>query len=155
MDPITLITAFYESFSKRDGGAMAAAYGPNATFSDPVFTDLKGPEVGAMWQMLCERGKDLRIEFRDVRAEGDGVRAHWEAWYSFSVTGRPVHNIIEAQFTFKDGLILSHRDEFDFWAWSQQALGPTGLFLGWTPIVRNKVRGQARKGLDIFMQKRA
>ena len=31
-------------------------------------------------------------------------------------------------------------------------MGPAGLFLGFTPLLKNKVRGQARKGLDAFMR---
>ncbi len=57
---------------------MAACYAPDARFSDPVF-DLAGGEVGAMWSMLCERGRDLRVEWRDVRADDASGAAHWEA----------------------------------------------------------------------------
>src|SRR5436190_2219712 len=42
-----LIQRFYAAFAARDGAAMAACYAPDATFSDPVFTDLKGEEPGA------------------------------------------------------------------------------------------------------------
>jgi len=65
-----------------------------------------------------------------------------------------VHNIIDARFTFNDGLIASHRDTFDFWRWSRQALGPTGLMLGWTPLLRNKVRSRAASNLATFVSKR-
>jgi hypothetical protein len=54
-----------------------------------------------------------------------------------------VHNIVEADFTFADGLIATHRDHFDFWRWSRQALGPTGLAMGWSGWLRNHVRDQA------------
>lgn len=64
-------------------------------------------------------------------------RAHWEAHYRFSVTKRVVHNIIEAEFTFMpEGLIATHKDTFDFWRWSRQALGLGGIVLGWIPFFR-------------------
>jgi hypothetical protein len=75
----------------------------------------------------------------------------WEAWYTFSRTGRKVHNIIDASFEFKDGKILVHQDTFDFWRWTRQALGMPGILLGWTPFMRNKVRVTARNGLKKFM----
>ena len=52
-----LIQTLYAAFGRRDGAAMAACYAPNATFVDPVF-DLRGTEIGAMWTMLCERGRE-------------------------------------------------------------------------------------------------
>lgn len=148
-----LVTRFYESFAKRDGDAMAAAYAPDATFSDPVFPDLKGKEVGSMWRMLCKRGKDLAVTFRDVQADDRTGKAHWEATYTFSGTGRHVHNVIDATFEFENGLIKRHVDQFDLWRWSKMALGAPGLLLGWSPIVRNKVQKQARAGLEVFMAK--
>ena len=142
-----LLDSFYSAFSKRDGDAMAACYHPEARFSDPVFPDLRGEDIGRMWKMLCERGKDLTLEYSGIEAGDTSGVAHWEADYTFSTTGRKVHNIIDARFTFTDGLIATHQDDFGFWRWSRQALGAPGLLLGWTPIVQNKVRAEAAKGL--------
>ena len=148
-----LIRGFYAAFQRRDHAAMAACYAPDATFSDPVFRDLQGPRVGAMWRMLCERATDLRIEASGIEADEDRGAARWEAWYTFSATGRPVHNIIRASFTFRDGRILHHTDAFDLSAWARQALGLKGLLLGWTPFVQNAIRAQAARGLDAFIRK--
>ena len=146
-----LIDRFYEAFGRRDHETMAASYASDARFSDPVFQDLQGEEVGAMWRMLCERGLDLELNHSAVRAEDDRGSAHWEAEYTFTATGRPVHNVIEARFRFRDGLIAEHNDEFGLWRWARQALGPVGVLLGWSPPVQNKVRAQARRNLDEFM----
>lgn len=145
------ITDFYEAFARSDGDAMATAYAPDATFSDPAFVGLRGEQVGGMWRMLTGRAKDLRVEFSAVQADDATGSAHWEAWYTFSATGRKVHNIIEARFTFEDGLIKTHVDTFGFYRWSRQALGFPGLLLGWSGFLRRKVQGQARKGLDQFL----
>jgi ketosteroid isomerase-like protein len=146
------IRRFYEAFQRRDAAAMAACYAPDVHFSDPVFPDLRGPQAGMMWKMLCERGKDLRLEFRDVRADAATGGAHWEAWYTFSATGRKVHNVIDASFEFRDGRIARHVDRFDLYRWSRQALGPTGLLLGWSPLLQNKVRAMAAKGLADYQR---
>ena len=130
---------------------MAACYAADANFSDPVFQDLEGAEVTSMWRMLCERGTDLEITHSAVRTEGDRGSAHWDADYTFSATGRPVHNSIEARFVFRDGLIAEHADHFDLWKWTRQALGPVGVMLGWSPPIQNKVRHQASENLHSFM----
>jgi len=146
-----LIDGFYRAFARRDAAAMAACYADDAHFADAVF-DLSGAaRIGGMWRMLCERGTDLVVEHRDVVADDRTGRAHWDARYTFSATGRKVLNRIDATFTFRDGKIVDHRDAFSFWTWSRQALGPAGLLLGWTPLVHNKVRRTAAKGLDDFL----
>lgn len=149
-----LVTRFYEAFQRRDGAAMAACYAPDATFSDPVFQGLRGTEPGAMWQMLTEQGKDLEIVFGDVQADDQRGRAHWEATYTFSVTGRRVVNIIDAAFTFRDGKIATHVDSFDLYRWTRMALGPAGVLLGWSPLVQGPLRRKARGNLDAWIRKR-
>jgi len=148
-----LIRDFYTAFDQRDGDRMAAFYAPDAHFSDPVFTDLNGDEPGAMWRMLTGRADDLRVELLEHEADGDKGSAHWRARYTFTQTGRSVVNDVRATFRFRDGLIADHRDEFGFHRWSRQALGPTGLLLGWTPVLRSATRKRARAGLDEFMAK--
>lgn len=147
-----LIHRFYDSFAALDAAGMQACYYPDVVFSDPAFGELRGPEAGAMWAMLCARAKDLQVEASDVEADDARGRAHWEARYTFGQTGRPVHNRIDAEFEFRDGLIIRHTDTFDFYAWARQALGPAGLLLGWTPILQNKVRSTARAGLETYMR---
>lgn len=149
-----LISKFYAAFQERDAETMAACYHPEVHFSDPVFPSLKGAEAGDMWRMLCERGADLQIDFRDVAADDASGRAHWDARYTFSATGRKVLNKVDAEFEFKDGKIIRHRDHFSFTQWAGQALGLTGRLLGWTPLVKNKVRRTAAKGLEVFRARR-
>ncbi|NRF69505.1 nuclear transport factor 2 family protein [Aquincola sp. S2] len=149
------IRRFYSAFARLDGAAMQAAYAPDASFEDEVFTLQGRPQIGGMWRMLCDATK---AKGRDVwRLEASAVTdrsAHWEAHYRFSATGRLVHNIIEAEFELgRDGLIRRHRDRFNFWRWSRQALGTPGVLLGWTPMLRNGVRAQAAKNLEAFLAK--
>jgi hypothetical protein len=149
-----LIHGFYTCFQQLDANGMVECYAPDIAFSDPVFTDLEGGEVGAMWHMLGSRAKNFSLKFRNINADTNRGRAHWEATYLFSKTGRMVTNVIDAEFEFRDGLIVRHRDDFSFWRWSRQALGGAGLLLGWTPMLRNKVRAEARKSLDEFIASR-
>lgn len=146
-----LLTRFYEAFQRRDGAAMAACYHPDAVFSDPVFPRLPHDEACAMWRMLAGRAQDLEIRFEVLRADDGGGEVAWEADYTFSRTGRRVHNRIRAQVGFRDGLILAHRDGFDFPAWARQALGWKGLLFGRMAWFQGSVQAEARKGLLRFM----
>lgn len=148
-----LIQAFYAAFQRRDHRAMAACYTPDAEFYDPVFTHLSGGRVPAMWRMLCERATDLRIAVDNVRASAEGATAHWEAWYTFTQTGRAVHNRVEASFLLRDGKIRRHTDTFGLYAWARQALGLQGLLVGWTPPVQRAIRARAARALDAFIEK--
>lgn len=145
-----LITRFYQAFQCLDAEAMVACYSDDVVFSDPVFGTLRGRDAGDMWRMLTTRAKDFTLTFDDVRSDG----AHWVATYLFSQTGRVVVNDIQARFVIRDGLICQHDDTFDLWRWSRQALGMPGVLLGWTPMLQNKVRQQAFKGLRAFQQAR-
>ena len=138
---------FYTAFQQHDWKAMGDCYHPQAHFSDPVFPDLDAAGVKAMWKMLLTSGTDLRITFKMLEETATTGKVRWEAWYTFSKTKRPVHNIVTSTFVLKDGLILQHKDHFSFWRWSKQALGASGLLLGWTPLVKNKVRGTAASNL--------
>jgi ketosteroid isomerase-like protein len=155
------IADFYGAFAALDAQAMAGCYAPDAVFEDEVFNLRGRREVAGMWRMLCEatrtKGSDVwKLQVRDVQADEASGSAHWDAHYRFSATGRIVDNSIDARFSFDPrGRIAGHRDSFDFWNWSRQALGAPGLLLGWSPLLRRKVRGQAGANLVRFMARDA
>jgi ketosteroid isomerase-like protein len=152
----SLIRRFYAAFAERDAVAMAACYHPDIAFSDPAFPMLRGAEATAMWAMLCARATgDFAIHLVEATADDDGGSACWEARYTFSQTGRRVHNRIEAVFAFRDGKIIRHVDHFGFWRWSRQALGPLGLLFGWSLPLKALVRRKARASLAGFMARGA
>ena len=148
---VALIHRFYTAFAERDHQGMIACYHPEIHFRDEAF-DLQGKRAGAMWHMLCERGVDLTLTHSQVQADDQTGSAHWVANYSFGPKKRPVHNEIDASFTFEDGLIKTHHDRFDFWRWSRQALGPIGMALGWSEWLRRKVATQADRNLERFVE---
>jgi limonene-1,2-epoxide hydrolase len=151
---------FYAAFARLDADTMAACYAQDARFEDEVFSLNGHEEVTSMWRMLCSAtktgGADVwRLESSGIEANARKGRAHWEAFYRFSATGRLVHNAIHSTFDFNEhGLIVNQRDRFDFWAWARQALGTPGLLLGWTPMLRSKVRRRAAANLHRYMATR-
>lgn len=145
---------FYQSFKKADWQSMANCYHQNAIFNDPVFTNLRGKEIGFMWRMLIEKSKgNLTITFSNVEVNENRGFATWQATYFFGKSNRKVVNTIKANFIFKDGLILKHTDSFKLYAWTIQAFGLTGLLLGWTPIFKSKIRNTMAASLKKYMAK--
>jgi ketosteroid isomerase-like protein len=141
-----VVEGFYAALGRRDAEAMIRCYAPDATFRDPVFGRLDHDAAAAMWRMLCERGRDLEVRASDVVADGDRVRAHWSATYSYSATGRMVRNEIDATFVVRDGRIVTHEDRFSVPRWARQALGPEGSVLG-LPGFRLLIRRRAAAAL--------
>lgn len=148
-----LIHQFYRAFQNKDYKTMQSCYADDARFSDAVFQNLDAAQARAMWEMLIKRGKDLQLEYHNVQANETNGSAEWIATYTFSATGKKVINHIKANFIFKNGKIIKHTDQFDFYKWARQALGFTGLILGWTGFVKKKVRQTAMKNLDNFMNR--
>ena len=147
-----IIQKFYDAFKNLDAEGMVACYHDDITFEDPAFGILKGERAGNMWRMLCksQKGKDFIVEVSDIQTDVDRGNAHWEAFYTFGKTGRRVHNIINAEFKFKDDKIISHKDTFDLYRWSKQALGFSGILYGWTSFFRKKLMSQTNHLLSEF-----
>lgn len=150
-----LIARFYDCFERRDADGMVACYGPGVVFEDAAFGKLDEREAASMWRMLCGRATDLKVVASAIKADDKVGSAHWDATYTWKATGRTVKNSIDAAFVFRDGLIVEHRDRFSLRRWMGMALGPVAGALGWVPMLRNKVRAGARKGLEEFMRKGA
>ncbi len=154
MNNSDLIKKFYTAFSKGNAEEMISCYHSDIEFKDPAFGTLKSEDAKNMWRMLVARSKNgIQIEYSNISADNEKGKANWKATYVFSPTGRKVINVINAKFEFKDGKIIKHHDHFDIWKWSRQALGLPGLLLGWTPILKRKIKNQAVASLKQFIKK--
>lgn len=147
-----LIEKFYTAFQNKEPGTMVSCYDDEVVFTDPVFGELKGDDAKAMWAMLCRNARDLRVEVSPINASLKKGSAHWEAWYTFSKTGRKVHNVVDAAFEFKDSKIVKHTDNFNLHQWASQALGWKGWLFGGTASFKNKMQIQTHKLLMDFKQ---
>ena len=151
-----LIQAFYTAFQNMDAEGMKKCYHSDIHFSDPVFPDLTGEQVGAMWFMLMENLKKSKagwkLEFSNISASDKEGNAHWEAHYTLS-TGNRVHNIVEASFQFQEGKIIHHVDSFDFYRWARMGFGLKGTLLGWMPFFKKKVQTTVKNLLIKYMDR--
>lgn len=150
-----LIEKFYTSFTKGNAKGMTAFYHENVVFQDPVFRTLKGDRAFKMWQMLLSgKTEPAKINFNNVEANIENGSANWTAAYHYGEKKRKVINNVQASFKFKDGKIIEHKDSFNLWKWTQQALGTTGYLLGWTPFMKNKIQKMTNNKLDSFIGKK-
>ncbi len=145
-----LIEQFYSAFQRLDAEKMIEVYHPEIEFEDPAFGKLKGDKARNMWRMLCKSSKELEITYSKVQSDSARGSANWEAQYVFSKTKRKIDNIIKAEFEFKDGKIIKHKDNFNLHKWASQAFGLKGFLIGWTPIFKSKLNKETNKLLDIY-----
>ena len=149
-----LIEKFYCSFDAQDIEGMLSCYHDNIQFEDPAFGILKGERAKNMWRMLLKSSKDgIKLKFSDIQTEGNTGSAIWIAEYNFSRTGRRVVNHVKANFIFQDGLIINHRDQFSLYNWAKQALGMTGVLIGWSSFFKKKMQKGTNSLLDNFILK--
>jgi ketosteroid isomerase-like protein len=155
MENTALIEKFYASFASNDIEGMLDCYHPNVQFEDPAFGKLEGERAKNMWRMLLINGKgNTKVTYFKVKADEKTGAANWRAEYVFSQTGRNVINNVHAQFEFKEGKIIKHTDHFNLHTWAKQAMGTTGLLLGWTSFFKAKLQIRTNGLLDKFEQNR-
>ena len=120
---------FYDAFCVGDLATLEQLYAPDVRFKDEIFAFQDRAGTMGMWGILLKtEGAKFRYEF--LSAEGETAKVRWLADYE--VFGRPVHNVIEATLTIREGRIVEHRDAFSWERWSRQAL-PLGGLPTWGP----------------------
>ncbi len=90
-DAAATIERLYAALQAGDGDAMAACYVADATFEDPAFGRLEGPEVGAMWRMLTSRGTGVSVNLREHAATGTTGTERFDDVAHLAVP-EPLHN---------------------------------------------------------------
>jgi hypothetical protein len=142
-----VLARFYDALARRDGETMASLYAPNARFEDPVFR-LTGPDIGKMWIALTRRAKDFSIAYTIAQAGRGRGTVELTARYLYGGR-RPVTNVIVSELKLENGLIVEHRDQFDFARWAAQALGTPGRLLGRFEFFRRAVSRKAARTLGL------
>jgi ketosteroid isomerase-like protein len=121
---------------------MASCYHPDAEFRDIAFFLHTKKEIHSMWHMICEG--DIRTSFELVHADDQEGRATLVDVYTFGASkvppkpGRPVRNVVDSNFRFREGLIVQHHDFCDARKWAASALGgPIGFLAGNIRLLRS------------------
>jgi uncharacterized protein len=144
-----LLHKLYAALSAHNHREMAACYQADATFNDIAFNLRDAREIHAMWHMISEG--DIAVTVRAVDANDQTGHSEVIDDYTFSDTGRKVHNRITSTFRFRDGLIAEQRDECDPRQWADMALGGiNGMVAGRIALLR---RWKAAKKLRRFVDR--
>ncbi|WP_304234255.1 nuclear transport factor 2 family protein [Jiulongibacter sediminis] len=149
----SVLQKFYDAFIEKDAEEMVDNYHPDIRFEDPAFGVLHGKDAADMWRMLCKNGKDLQVTYDIIQEDEHKGIVQWEAKYTFSRTGRQVHNKVLAKFRIRNGLIINHEDSFNLKVWAKQAMGFMGLLFGGTAFFKEKLRKNTHRLLRSFQQK--
>ena len=144
-----LLQRLFTSLNQHDHQTMADCYHADATFRDIAF-DLRGSKlIHAMWHMISKT--DIRASFDLIEVDDRVGHVNLIDDYTFSSTGRPVHNVIDSHFRLRDGLIIEHQDSCDARIWAAMALGGVSGFLaGRVRLLRSF---KARRLLQGFIEK--
>ncbi len=91
-----------------------------------------------MWRMLTSRAEDLHIELVECDAAEESGVAHWLADYTFTQTGRPVHNDVRARFRFLTSPVMAAlgRWSYGIFIWHLAVLAVVFPVLGIAPFDR-------------------
>ena len=149
------LSRFFESFRRGDVKSMQLCLHPDVEFGDIGF-DLRGREVGAMWDMIVSKG--IAVAYRDLQVTGQTGTAHWECDYEFrkepESTPRPVHNIIDSKFRFEGGLIRAQEDACDFWSWFEQAMGPLGAGARAADFIEDRIEQVLKRDVPVNVEEK-
>lgn len=118
--------AFYAAFAARDSATMSSLYAPNVRFHDPLFGNLHGNQVMAMWNAISPAANPYHVKPsaasnpKDLGGGRYQVHVTWEA--NYGIYGRAIHNHSETTLVIENGKIVEQRDAWDLHAWAAQAL---------------------------------
>jgi SnoaL-like domain len=144
-----VLDSFYGAFLRQDAVTMGSLYHPQASFSDPVFPDIRGATVEYMWRMFCSETASFTLTYEILFADERKAQVEWVAGYKWQ--GRMIKNQVLSTLSLWDGLIVRQIDEFDFPVFARQAFGLKALVLGHTAHFRQKIQVKAKQRLNQFI----
>jgi hypothetical protein len=156
-----VVGRFFEAFALGDWQSMARCYHDKASFSDPVYPDLREERIVYMWHQLLAAAttaeskgssnnalclNNLQLEYKVLFGDERKAQVQWFATYQYGK--RPVRNEVLSTLAIWDDKIVRQVDEFNFWRWSRQARGLPGLAFGAMPWYQRSVQRSAQSRLE-------
>jgi hypothetical protein len=155
-----VVGRFFEALALSDWQTMARCYHDKASFSDPIYPDLREERIVYMWHELLAAATDnapkekstnrlnltdLLLEYRILFGDERKAQVQWTATYRYGK--RSVRNEVLSTLAIWDDKIVRQVDEYNFWSWSRQALGLPGLVFGAMPWYQRSVQRSAQSRL--------
>jgi ketosteroid isomerase-like protein len=150
---VDLIERLYTAIQRADPKAIAACYAEDAYFEDIAFRLRDRVRILEMWELVCHAKPTVTFDPGLIAADDRKGRGCWRAKYCYGRTdtnpGRPVDNTLASEFTFRDRLIVDHRDCCDPMVWARMAFPfPKYLVAGSLAPLRRYI---ARQRLEAFL----
>ncbi len=134
------IQRFIDSLSRRDVAALQAGYHAQASLSDPLHPDLRGPQVGCLWRWRLHRCEGWDVRALTWAGDERKARLRWQVDWRLRERGGRGRTTIDTTFTFWDDLIVRQVDEYPVWPQLGRCQGLTGWALGWLPAWQGRSR---------------
>jgi hypothetical protein len=141
-----LIVRFFEAYNQNDWQSIARCYHDKASFSDPIYPDLREESIVYLWFDRLATRKKVDLKFRVVFADERKVQVEWSGLSPLH--GRSVRINGLSTFALWDEAIVRHVDEYSFVDWSRQALGWKAWLMGGLRFYQTRVQRSARSQLD-------
>ncbi len=126
---------------------MSKCLHPQVSYSDPLFTDLRGVRVGLRWQWLLHHATDFKLQHQIIFWDERKAQVKSDISYTW-LEDRPVHHQVLSTLTVWDDLIVRQVDEYPFWPYARQAYGVAGRLLGGIPWVQSVVQRRAMQAVE-------
>lgn len=151
MTNTAIVQKYYEHLSKQEFDEAIALYHEKVEFNNEALGEFHGIEVVKLMYMMVDRGLYIsKVEFKDITAFGDIVSVVSNMEISdMNDPDKKVKRNSVANFTIKDGKIISQLESFDISNWALQVFGWKGHIIGKTLIgkklFQKKIRDEVNK----------
>lgn len=153
MTKLEILQNYYDVFQNLELDKMSNYYHSDVEFYDHAFGTLNKDELMAMWSMLFHKAfKSLTIEVSNIKVVDNIGFAHVECYYTYSLTNRKVHNIIDTTIKFKEDKIIKQIDIFNLKRWAEQSLGWKQSVFAGTTFFKNRLQKQTGTALDKYLK---
>lgn len=141
-----VVNRFFESYQRSDWQSMARCYHDKASFSDPIYPDLREENIVYLWFSRLSKHQSIDLQYRVVFADERKAQVEWTAISPFNGKAVKIEGL--STFALWDETIVRHVDEFSFVKWSRQAQGLKGWLLGGSRFYQARVQRSARSQLE-------
>lgn len=146
-----IINKVFESITELNSVKINALYADEAIFEDPSIGEITGVVIKYWWQFLYGQMSNISIEVLDIKINGDEAIVSWKNNHLLKLTGKQLSLDFTTNFTFKDGFIVFHKNNYDFKQFVKQAFGPIAAMSG-NKIMQKMIKGQLNKMISNYIK---
>jgi limonene-1,2-epoxide hydrolase len=120
-EPVPLVRAFCEAWSRRDPQELSAYFTADAVYHNIPMEAVRGGAISGWLARFCAQCTAAEFEILQIVAAGPLVMT--ERIDRFELAGKRIELPVAGVFELRDGRIGAWRDYFDLGTWTRQAAG--------------------------------